>query len=78
MKLDNFLMDLLENIISEEGINKVKNIIKDDMKVQGVEYKTTKVECQVFTEKNNYNPRVEIKSEGYKDGEIIFIDYFLD
>ena len=44
----------------------------------GVNYDTTKVGCQVLDEYNNYDPRVEISSEGYPDGEIIFIDNYLD
>ncbi|CUO43524.1 hypothetical protein [Clostridium disporicum] len=52
--------------------------IKEDMELCGFNYDTTKVECQVLDEYNNYDPRVEISSEGYPDGEIIFIDNYLD
>lgn len=78
MELDKFLDKILENIMSQGGIEKVRQYIKEDMKLCGFNYDTTKVECQVLDKDNNYDPRVEISSEGYSDGEIIFIDYYLD
>lgn len=78
MELDKFLDKILENVMSQGGIEKVRQYIKEDMKLCGFNYNTTKVECQVFDEENNYEPRVEILSEGYSDGEVIFIDYHLD
>lgn len=78
MELDKFLDKLLENVMSQDGIEKVRQCIKEDMKLCGFDYDTTKVECQVFDENNNYDTRVEISSEGYDDGEIIFIDYHID
>lgn len=78
MKLDKFLDKILENIMSQDGIEKVREYIKEDMKLCGFNYDTTKVECQVLDKDNNYDPRVEISSEGYSDGEIIFIDYYID
>lgn len=78
MKLDKFLDEILENVMSKNGIEKVKECIKDDMKLNDFSYDTTKVECQIFDKDNNYEPRVEISSERYSDGEIIFIDYHLD
>lgn len=78
MSLDEFLNEFLENLISEEVLNKVKQDIKEDMKSYNTDYNTAKVESQVFDKDNNYTPRVEISSEGYSDGEIIFIDYYLD
>lgn len=78
MNLDEYLDKILENVMSTGGIGKVKNIIKKDMNLCGFKYETTKVECQVYTEENNYAPRVEISSENYPDGEVIFIDYHVD
>ena len=78
MKLDKFIERILENVMSLEGIEKIKEYIKEDMELCGFKYDTTKVECQVLDEYNNYDPRVEISSEGYPDGEIIFIDNYLD
>lgn len=78
MELDKFLDKVLENVMSQGGIEKVRQVIKEDMKLCGFNYDTTKVESQVFDEHNNYEPRVEISSEGYSDGEVIFIDYHLD
>lgn len=78
MDLDKFLDKILENVMSQGGIEKVRQYIKEDMKLCGFNYDTTKVECQVLDKDNNYDPRVEISSEGYSDGEIIFIDYHLD
>lgn len=78
MELDKFLDKILENVMSQGGIEKVRQYIKEDMKLCGFNYDTTKVECQVLDKDNNYEPRVEISSEGYSDGEIIFIDYHLD
>lgn len=78
MELDKFLDKILGNVISQGGINKVREYIKEDMKLCGFNYDTTKVECQAFTDEHNFEPRVEISSEGYSDGEIIFIDYHLD
>lgn len=78
MELDKFIEKILENVMSQGGIEKVRQYIKEDMKLCGFNYNTTKVECQVLDKDNNYEPRVEISSEGYSDGEIIFIDYHLD
>ena len=78
MDLDKFLDKILENVMSQGGIEKVRQYIKEDMKLCGFNYDTTKVECQVLDKDNNYDPRVEISSDGYSDGEIIFIDYHLD
>ena len=78
MQLDYFVNKLLENIMSSEKLNEVKDIIKKDMDASGFKYETTKVECQVLDEHNNYDPRVEISNECYSDGEIIFIDFHLD
>ena len=78
MNLDEYLDKILENVMSTGGIEKVKNIIKEDMSSCGFKYKTTKIECQVYTEENNYTPRVEINSENCQDGEVIFIDYHID
>ena len=78
MELDKFLDKILENIMSQDGIEKVREYIKEDMKLCGFNYDTTKVECQVLDKDNNYDPRVEISSEEYSDGEVIFIDYYID
>lgn len=78
MKLDTFIDKILENVMSQGGIDKVRQLIKEDMKLCDFNYDTTKVECQVFDKSNNYEPRVEISSESYSDGEIIFVDYHLD
>lgn len=78
MKLDEFLDKVLENVMSIGGIDKIKEYIKEDIKLNGFDYDTTKVESQVFDDGNNYDPRVEITSEGYDDGEVIFIDYHID
>lgn len=78
MNLDGFLNSILNNIMTEEGINKVKNVIKEDMKDTTCDYDNTKVEYQIFTKNNNYTPRVEVSSEGYSDGEIVFIDCHID
>lgn len=78
MELDKFLDKILKNVMSQGGIEKVIQCIKEDMKLCGFNYDTTKVECQVLDTDNNYEPRIEISSEGYSDGEIIFIDYYLD
>lgn len=78
MELDKFLDKVLENVMSQGGIEKVRQLIKEDMKLCGFNYDTTKVESQVFDKNTNYEPRVEISSEGYSDGEVIFIDYHLD
>lgn len=78
MKLDEFLNSILDNIMTEEGIKKVKDVIKEDMKDTIYNYNNTKVEYQVFTENNNYTPQVEVSSEGYSDGEVILIDCHID
>lgn len=78
MKLEQFLDDFLGNILCEEGLINVKETIKKEMKESELDFNTTKVESQVFNKDENYEPRVEISSEGYDDGEIIFIDYHLD
>lgn len=59
-------------------MEKVKEYIKKDMKSNGINYDTTKIACQIFDKEKNYDPRVEVSSEGYSDGEIVFIDYHMD
>lgn len=78
MELDKFLDKILENVMSCGGIEKVREYIKEDMKLCGFNYDTTKVEFQALDKDSNYDPRVEISSEGYSDGEVIFIDYYID
>lgn len=78
MELNTFIDELFDNIMTDEGIKSIKNIIKKDMLEVGKEYDSSKVEYQIFTENNNYTPRVEITSEGYDDGEIIFVDFHVD
>lgn len=78
MKLNTFIDELFGNIMTDEGIKSMKDIIKKDMLEVGKEYDCSKVEYQVFTESNNYTPRVEISSEGYDDGEIVFVDFHVD
>lgn len=78
MELNEFMDKILANVMSQGGIEKVIKYIKEDMKLCGFDYNTTRVESQVFDKRNNYTPRVEISSERYSDGEIIFIDYHLD
>lgn len=43
MNLDEYLDKILENVMSTGGIEKVKNIIKEDMNLCGFKYETTKV-----------------------------------
>lgn len=44
MELDKFLDRILENVMSQGGIDKVRQYIKEDMKQCGFNYDTTKVE----------------------------------
>lgn len=78
MLIDEFIDDVFGHVMTIDGINNMKQIIKEDMLSCGYEYKNVKIESQVFDNENNYDPRIEITSEGYDDGEIIFIDYYLD
>lgn len=78
MNLDTFIEKFLETILSKDAIQKIKEIIKKDMQNNDLNYDTTSVESQIFTDDNNFEPRVEITSEAYCDGEVIFIDYHLD
>lgn len=78
MQLDKFSNNFLENIIDDEYSNKVIKLIKEGMEENNLDFNSAKVECQVLTENNNYDPRVEISSEAYNDGEIIFLDYHVD
>lgn len=78
MKLEKFLDQILTCVVSKENLDSIKSNIKDSMTENGFDFDATQVECQVFDKDNNYEPRVEISSEGYDDGEIIFIDYHLD
>lgn len=78
MSLEEFIDKFFGEIMTKEGMYKVKSIVKEDMKDLDLVYETAKVECQVFTEENNYDPRVEISSDNYNDGEIIFIDFRVD
>ncbi len=64
--------------MTTDGLDSIKQVIQRDMLDCGYNYDTTKVEYQVFNENENYETRVEISSEGYDDGEIIFIDCHLD
>lgn len=78
MELEKYLETFLGTIMSNEGIEEVKKIVKADLEKETIDYNTTSVEFQVLTEKDNVTPRVEITSENYSDGEVIFIDYHLD
>ncbi|ELC8455636.1 hypothetical protein QYB58_000714 [Clostridium perfringens] len=69
---------MLENIIDDRYSDKVIELIKEGMKENDLDFDSAKVEYQVFTESKNYNPRVEISSEAYNDGEVIFLDYHVD
>ena len=77
-QLDEFLNSILGQVMSNEGLEKAKEHIRKDMKSNEVDYDTTKIACQIFDSANNYDPRVEISSEGYSDGEVIFLDYHMD
>ena len=78
MELDKFLNNFLENIIDDEYSNKVIKLLKEGMKQNDLDFDSAKVEYQVITDGNNYDPRVEISSEAYNDGEIVFLDYNVD
>lgn len=78
MKLDEFIEDFFENLLDKEGIDTIKATVKAQMSANFKEYDETKVECQVFTEEDNFTPRVEMSSEGYSDGEIVFLDFHID
>lgn len=78
MELNNFIDLLFSNVMSSNGIEKIKSCIKEDFKLNEINYETTKVEFQIFEKDKNYDPKVSISSEGYSDGEIIFIDYYLN
>lgn len=78
MTLEKFLNRVLENVMSKEGIEEVKNVIKKDMEIENFDFDTTQVEFQIFDDESNYEARVEISSDRYDDGEIIFIDTYLD
>ena len=78
MNLDNFIDKFFLNLVDEKGVNLIKDTIKKQMENNDMDYNKTKVEPQVLTEYANFDPRVEISSEGYSDGEIVFIDYYLD
>ena len=77
MSLDEFLEKFLENLIdTKKGIDDIKAAVKSNMETK--DYYSAKVLSQVFTKEENFEPRVEISSEGYDDREIVFIDYYLD
>lgn len=76
MDLDRFLDEFFSNFLDNEDINNIKKVIKNSMGEK--EYKRAKVEFQVFTEEENYTPQVSINSEGYNDGEVIFIDCYIE
>lgn len=78
MELSKFLDELLGNIVSQEKLDTIRDIVKDGMLEYGLDFETAKVESQVFDRDNTYEPKVEISSDGYDDGEIIFIDYYID
>ena len=78
VELDKFLNNFLENIIDDECSNKVIKLIKEGMKQNDLDFDSAKVECQVLTDGNNYDPRVAISSEAYNDGEIVYLDYNVD
>jgi hypothetical protein len=78
MSLGEFINDLFSNIMTQEGIDRIIDITKNEMKDCGKNYSTAKVESQVLTENDNYAPDVSISSDHYDDGEIIFIDFYID
>lgn len=78
MEFEKFLDNMLGCVMTKKGAEEVKNVIKSNMQECGFDFATTKLEGQVFQEDKNHEPRIEISSEGYDDGEIIFVDYHLD
>lgn len=80
MELKEFIDKVLGNVISRDGLEKLDTIIKEEMKLCGYNYDTTKVECEMLVKCNNYKPRVEISSNDCNsvDDKVIFIDYYLD
>ena len=78
MKLDEFIEDFFENLLDDKGIETIKATVKAQMSANLKEYEETKVECQVFTEKSNFTPRVHMSAEGYPYGETVFLDFHID
>lgn len=75
MLLDEFLNEFFSNLTDKEGIENICKTIRENISVN---YDTTKIEFQVSTEENDYAPDVSINSEGYDDGEVVFIDCYID
>ena len=74
MMLDALVAELFENLLGREGLDNVRKTIKDEVNKEA-EYDKVKVEFQVFKDERNYDPElVEITSEKYDDGEVVFID----
>lgn len=74
MMLDAFVAELFENLLGREGLDNVRETIRDEINKE-TEYDKVKVEFQVFKDERNYDPElIEITSEKYDDGEIIFVD----
>ena len=74
MMLDALVAELFENLLGREGLDNVRKTIKDEVNKEA-EYDKVKVEFQVFKDGRNYDPElVEITSEKYDDGEVVFID----
>lgn len=77
MSLDEFINELFLHIMAKDGVEKLKELVKTEMNDVSLDYSTARVESQVLTDDKNFDPKVEISSEHYDDGEIIFIDYYL-
>ncbi|WP_055069084.1 hypothetical protein [Clostridium massiliamazoniense] len=73
MELTNFLEQLLDGIVKEDGMDKILQSIEENIEY---DLKNTKVELQLFECDKNYDADIVVSNEGYEDGEIIFLDIY--
>lgn len=59
----------------KKGIENICKTVKENIK-DFANYDTTKVEFQIYADEDNFTLDVFIDSEGYDDGEVIFIDCY--
>jgi hypothetical protein len=77
MTLDNFLEEFFSNIAYPEGVRNIKEAIKNNM-TKEVDYNTTVIETQILTDDDNFFGNLCISSDGYNEGEVIFMDFNLE
>lgn len=78
MNLDEYIKNFLGEIISKEGLKKIKNSIQEDIKASSLNYNQIEIENIVVSEELDYESEMKVSNELYEDCGIIYIDYYVE